>query len=44
MDNQDVRDHKELVARLRAGEANIRRKIEFDPPISYSRNTYPEVN
>ena len=44
MDNQEVRDHKELVARLRAGEANIIRKIEFDPPSIYSRNTHPEVN
>ena len=44
MDNQEVRDHKELVARLRTGEANIIRKIEFDPPNIYSRNTQPEVN
>ena len=43
MDNQEVRDHKELVARLRAGEANIIRKREFDPPSIYSRNTEPEV-
>ena len=44
MDNQDVREHKELVARLGAGEANIIRKKEFDPPRTYSRNTHPEVN
>ena len=44
MDNQEVRDHKELVARLRTGEANIIRKIEFDPPSIYSRNTQPKVN
>ena len=44
MDNQEVREHKELVARLAAGEANIVTKKEFDPPSIYSRNAYPEVN
>ena len=44
MDNQEMRDHKEVVARLGAGEANIIRKREFDLPNTYSGSTRPEVD
>ena len=44
MDNQEMRDHKEVVARLGAGEAKVIRKREFDPPSIYSGSTHPEVN